>query len=96
VLDKQEYYSNIISLIYQNKQIIVDFLSEKKVQYIDTDANFLCVEVGDVSNFLGEAEKAGLLFRDISARETMAGYIRMTIGNEKSTEKVLNFLNTMF
>lgn len=103
VFDNLPYYQWVVKRIKICKALIIKFLQEHRIKYIDSPANFICVNVGgnenkesNLAGFLECARAANLIFRDISKRENMAGYIRMTIGDEKTTSTVLDFLKNYY
>jgi len=59
------------------------FLDKLKIHYLRSTMNFLAIYVGDKKQqFLDAAKTNNLVFRDISNREELDGYIRISIGNK--------------
>lgn len=87
------YYDTCSSAVRKNKDAIIHVLKKKNIKHIDTSANFICVE-GDKST-IALAEYNGLIFRDISGRQSMENYYRITIGNNDDTQRTIAFLSSL-
>jgi threonine-phosphate decarboxylase len=97
VLEYKEHYDKCADDVIRNKKRITDVLDEKKIGYVDTPCNFICVSSGNmsVSECLVIAKTHGLIFRDISDRVGCDGMYRVTIGDVFDTDKTVKFIYSL-
>lgn len=90
-LDNKAYYDACAVELAHNKSIITKALRDKKIEYIDTPCNFICVKGGVAE--LQLAERLMLKFRDLDAR--IKGMYRITVGNYSDTKATLKFISAL-
>ena len=98
IMEDIKYYKKKAKEMYINKANIIRALIHANIKYIDTPANFICVYVGagdKVKKFMSLAKNSGFLFRDISDRKSMSGYVRVSMGNTETTDKLIKFINNL-
>jgi histidinol-phosphate/aromatic aminotransferase/cobyric acid decarboxylase-like protein len=93
ILKNIDHYKNQVINMYSNKEKIVNAFNKKKYNVIDTYCNFICIECDNVQEFISNAKKYKLIFRDISTR--IYNHIRITIGNDTNTNEVLKYVNSL-
>lgn len=81
-----------IDKINKNRQLFCKQLRTKKIQFIESEANFVLVKTKNHRKVLDELLNNKILVRDRSQIKNLENCIRITIGEEKDMLKILKIL----
>ena len=94
IIKNKKLVDSYIKNIKLSKKVFIDYLKKKNINYIDTKANFLHVEIAkNKSKFLKELKAKKILINDNKIIKGLDNYVRISIGSKFQMKKVMNILN---
>ena len=92
-LNDQVFVKQSIELNNQGMKQLTDFFENKKLSYIPSSGNFICVNVGEqASNINQQLLKMGVIVRSV-ANYNMDNFLRISIGTTKENNHFIEALN---
>lgn len=88
IVDNLDYYEKIIATVVSLRTDFTEFLGHNKIEYIKSNCNYVSVYVGDTLNAINIFKRNNIYVRDKNDDISMAGYIRITIGNRDSMQLI--------
>jgi len=84
------YMKKYVRQVKKNKIRFEKFLKKKGISYVKSDSNFLLVKLNSSKKlFLKKLENAGILVRDMKMHPMLKDYVRISIGDNKVTKKLI-------
>ena len=89
ILKNKNIEKNYIDNIINNKNNFINFLKKNKIKYIDTQANFIHVEINkNKNNFVKLLKKNKILINDKKIINGLEKFIRISIGSKNQMKKL--------
>ncbi len=86
IMRRPEFLDGIVSSFKREKRYMKERLNEEGIQFIDTESNFILIPVQkDVETIISRLREQGIL-----VAFKMNKYLRVNIGNEEVTEKLIS------
>lgn len=96
-LADQEYVRAYVVDVRASRERLQQKLSEWGIRYWESQANFVLLSLGDLSQpFLNAMRQRGILVRDRSSDPGCQGCVRITVGTAKQTDRLLRTLRESF
>jgi len=88
------YYENIINEVIELRNIFQSFLKDNNIFYIKSNANFVCIYVGNnIDLIIGELKNNNIIVRN--KNNDIKGFMRITIGNFNNMNILMGVLYKM-
>ena len=92
-LDDYDYVKSYVKEVNQNKIRLYNELEKLKIKYCKSDANFLLIDAGDKCyDYYEKLKQRGILVRNRTKDPLLKGCVRITVGTNKQTEKLIKAL----
>lgn len=93
VLNNLSYYATISNNVVKSADNLCATLNNLNIMHCHSGANFVSVYVGNkLTGFINAALDRGVVFRNISDKEELDGWLRISIGNAQQMKLVHNIL----
>lgn len=91
-LDDASHVANSKQLTWGGREFLYNQLDEMGLAYVQTESNFLIVDVGDSERITRELARLGVFVRNAERIWKLNGRIRVSIGTESDNEAFVNAL----
>jgi histidinol-phosphate aminotransferase len=91
-LNNINYINDRVNLTIENREKFKTILKENKINFIDSDANFILIKVKNSQLIINELYKENILVRDRGMFFGLENTIRITIGDWDDMEKIIKIL----
>lgn len=92
-LDDYDYVKEYVKEVNKSKIRLYNTLEKLNVKYYKSDANFLLIDVGDKCyDYCEKLKQKGILVRNRTNDQLLEGCVRITIGTDEQTEKLIKAL----
>tara|TARA_B100001059_G_scaffold236807_1_gene290676 strand:+ start:128 stop:2506 length:2379 start_codon:yes stop_codon:yes gene_type:complete len=91
-VNNDEYMYKYVSEVKKSKEILINYLNNNDIKHFGLYGNFLLIRVKDPKQTIGILNADDVFVRDRSYLHGLEGYIRVTIGDIKTTEKFIQVL----
>ena len=92
-LDDYDYVKSYVKEVNQNKIRLSKELEGLNIKHYKSDANFLLIDVGDKCyDYYEKLKQKGILVRNRTKDPLLKGCVRITIGTNEQTEKLIKAL----
>ena len=92
-IEDEEFVKNSIKQNFIQMDRYISFCKDNNLKYIDSWTNFITIFVKDSTNLSDELLRLGIIVRNLAGYGLNA--IRITVGNEKQNDKVLDILSKL-
>jgi histidinol-phosphate aminotransferase len=95
-LQDQDYVSSYAAEVRRNRAVLERALEELGFRYWPSQANFVLLKVGDWhKEFVRGMKEQGILVRDRSSDPGCQGCVRITVGTDEQTERLIAALRAL-
>ena len=91
-LNNINYINDRVNLTIENREKFKTILKKNKINFIDSDANFILIKVKNSQLIINELYKENILVRDRGMFFGLENTIRITIGDWDDMEKIIKIL----
>ena len=87
------YVKSYVREVNKNKVRLYDELGKLEIKYYKSEANFLLIDIGDKCyDYCEKLKQKGILVRNRTKDQLLEGCVRITIGTDEQTEKLIKAL----
>lgn len=95
-LEDLAYLHEYLDEVRASKEILREFFEKNGVDAHITPANFVVVRMPDLQGTLSQLESRGVYVRDRSSYPGLSGCLRMTVGTQEQTKRLLERVGDLF
>jgi histidinol-phosphate aminotransferase len=93
-LGDQEYVRQYVGEVQRGRERLEHEFHNRHITYCPSEANFVLARIGPQhAAFVAAMKQRGILVRDRSSDPGCEGWVRITLGSESQTERLLSALN---
>lgn len=97
LIENANYVDENIQMILDQKKFLEIELSKfKELKITPSDANFFLIKVNDSKWLMEKLLEHGILVRDVSSYPMLSNRLRISVGNKKENQALINSLNDIF
>lgn len=94
-LDDLAYMKRYVEAVNLSKEMIKKYLEENPSEFSIKEGNFFLLRTKNVNDFISAAEESGVYVRNMNSKHGLEGYVRISIGDQQATRKMLTCLATL-